>query len=115
MSAPTLEEICKKVEVSIKALDQECTDEGRCILAKYCGRWQRVARKLFSKSDTLIEDIERDNDKNEDQRSEFIRKWHTELADKATYSSFMEALLKLKLASNVKEALTELKEENLLG
>ena len=114
---PTLEEICGHVQVSLKALDEECTDEGQDILADYCGPWKRVARKLFT-SDTVesvIIEIEDDNIKAADQKSGFIRRWVKELGHKATYLKFIEVLLELDEAHNAKNALKELKEKKLLG
>ena len=87
------------------------------IFANYIDRWQNVARKLFS-SDTVenrIYDIEEDNKISEDQRSAFMRKWRQEFGSKATYMTFFKALLELKSALNVENALKVLKEKKLLG
>ena len=118
MSARTLEEICKHVKVSLKALDQECTDEGQDILTGYCGPWKSVARKLFPSADTvenIIDDIEGGNKKLMAQRAAFICTWRNKLAFKATYEVFIKALLELKQFYNVKNILKELKAKKLLG
>ena len=114
---PTLEEICEQVGVSPEALDQKCADESQKILAKYCGPWERVARQLFPADtiENLIEEIEKDNRKADDQRSEFVRRWMRELGHEAKYSIFMKALLQFQLSKKVENILKRLKKGNLLG
>ena len=94
-----------------------CTYKGQDILVDYIGKWQNVARKLFSPdiAENRIHDIEEDNKISVDQRSAFMQKWRQEFGQNATYMTFFKALLELKSALNVENALIVLKEKKLLG
>ena len=117
MSDPTLKEICEneKVQVSPETLDQECTDKGLKILAKYCGSWENVARELFLQDtvQNVIDVIE--TKKPEDRKSELVLRWKGEFGIKATYEIFFKALLELERSNDVKNAIIRLKEQRLLG
>ena len=115
MSAPTLEEICEHVQVSPKALNQECTLEGQDILADYCGSCEKVAKKLFL-SDTaeIVIGLIRKRGP-EDQGSELVQIWVEKYAQNATYERFFKVLLELEQANSVKKAIKKLKEKKLLG
>ena len=56
---PTLEEICKYLEISCKELDQECSEESLPILAEVVSgsNWKSIATRLGIPEDS-IDDID---------------------------------------------------------
>ena len=112
---PTLEEICKYHEVSCKELDQECSEESLSILAEVVSgsNWKSIATRLGIPED-FIDDIDNEYKRVQERKKAIITKWKSMLSFKATYSSFMNIFLEMKMADSVTKVIKLLKEKGIL-
>ena len=102
MSAPTIEEILKRANVSSESLDQtECTDEDilELNLARFCDPWRLIGEYLRVPEDKLSA-IDADKKGDEQKRSSVLKEWKQAHAFKATFLVLVKALFECQKANN---------------
>ena len=90
-SPPTLEEIVKEVRISLKLLEQKCTDEHLKNISLFLG-WRSVAPHL-GLSEIDIKAIEAENRTEDERRLKVLQKWKKKYGYKATLKSLVMVLL----------------------
>ena len=95
---PTLEELVKKVRISLDLLDQKCSDEHLKSISLFLD-WRSVAPHL-GLSERNIEDIEADKKKESERRFKTLQTWRKKYGYKATLKKLAEALLSVENADD---------------
>ena len=95
---PTLEELVKKVRISLDLLDQKCSDEHLKSISLFLD-WRSVAPHL-GLSERNIEDIEADKRKESERRLNVLQTWRKKYGYKATLKKLAEALLSVENADD---------------
>ena len=88
---PTLEELVKKVRISLDLLDQKCSDEHLKSISLFLD-WRRVAPHLgLTERDT--EDVEFEKKTESERRLRVLQMWKNKYGYKATLRSITVVLL----------------------
>ena len=95
---PTLEELVKKVRISLDLLDQKCSDEHLKSISLFLD-WRSVAPHL-GLSERDIEDIEFEKKKESERRLKTLQMWKMKYGYKATLKKLAEVLLKVENADD---------------
>ena len=109
MEPPTLEELVKKVRISVDLLDQPCSDEHLKSISLFLD-WRNIAPHL-GLSEIDIEDIISEERKESDRRRKALLKWKTKYSYKATLKSLVEALMRVGNADNAEKVCRLLKSQ----
>ena len=88
---PTLEDLVRKVRISLDVLEQKCSDEHLKSISLYLD-WRSVAPHL-GLSERDIEDIEIENRRESERRLKVLQKWKRMFGYTATFRKLVEAIL----------------------
>ena len=95
---PTLEELVKKVHISLDKLDEKCSDEHLKSISLFLD-WRSVAPHL-GLSERDIEDIETENRRESERRLKVLQKWKMKYGYKANFKNLVAILLAVENADD---------------
>ena len=101
MEPPTLEELVKKVGISLHLLDQKCSDDHLRSISLFLD-WRSVAPHL-GLSERDIEAIEFDKKTEDERRLAVLQKWKRKYGYKATLKRLVAVLLAVGNADDAEQ------------
>ena len=100
----TLQDVATQAGIdNLDVLDQECSQKMLLNLAQYCVDWRLIGLYLdLTKAD--IAAVDEDNQTADEKRAGMLGRWKEQLAFKATYRVFIEALLACRKTEDAVDA-----------
>ena len=98
----TTRELATKCNISLRNLEQECSDNDILALAEFCDPWEFVGSHL-KLTEAQISAIQSDNKTTEERRLASLRKWKETQSYRATFKAYVDALIECKFVEKARK------------